>query len=217
MISHQHRCIFVHVPKTGGSTIEDIIWPGERTEEQLWMGFVSRFRNKHQTGGLQHLLARQIKAEVGAEIFESYFKFAFVRNPWDKAVSQYAFMANRPDLREMIGMKEDDSFAEYLKKTERHAHVQWEKQIEFLRDENGRILVDFVGRFETLDRDARIIFKRIGIKCGSIPVTNASRRGKYIDYYDDASREWIETHFAEDIQAFGYQFEAEPALLAGAR
>lgn len=106
-----------------------MIWPGERTEADLWMGFISRYRNRYQTGGVQHLLARQIREEVGAEVFESYFKFTFVRNPWDKAVSQFASMRDRADLRELIGMASDASLSEYLQLTERHGHVQWERQV----------------------------------------------------------------------------------------
>ena len=83
MISHDKKCIFIHIPKCGGTSIEDVIWPKDRgrSDEDLWMGFVSRFENKYQTGGLQHLLAWQVREEVGSDVFGAYYKFAFVRNP----------------------------------------------------------------------------------------------------------------------------------------
>ena len=62
------------------------------------MGFVSPNRNKFQTGGLQHLQARHILAEAGEEVFRGYFKFAMVRNPWDKVISQWRYLSQRPDL-----------------------------------------------------------------------------------------------------------------------
>ena len=83
VISHDKKCIFIHIPKCGGTSVEDVIWPkGKgRTEEDLWMGFVNRFENKYQTGGLQHLLAWQVREEVGSDVFSDYYKFSFVRNP----------------------------------------------------------------------------------------------------------------------------------------
>jgi hypothetical protein len=207
MISHKHRCIFVHIPKTGGSSIEDVIWPRNRTEADLWMGFTSRYRNKYQTGGLQHLLARQIRHEVGAEVFDTYFKFTFVRNPWDRAVSQFASMQYRADLRELIGMTPATSFAEYLELTDRHPHIQWTPQVEFVRDENLASLVDFVGRFEDLKHDAKVVFERLGIRRRRLPHQQRSRHRHYRKYFDDRSREWILSRYREDIEMFGYDFD----------
>lgn len=94
MLFRKHNAIFIHFPKTGGSSIEDMIWPDidSRSEEDLWKGFVRPFYNKYQTGGLQHLCAHQIRDEVGRDFFRDAYKFTMVRNPWDKVVSQFVFM-----------------------------------------------------------------------------------------------------------------------------
>lgn len=75
MICHQNKCIFVHIPKTGGTSVEDLIWKNKasRTTAHLWRGLVDAYNNKYQTGGLQHLLARHIRSEVGSEVFSGYF------------------------------------------------------------------------------------------------------------------------------------------------
>ncbi len=196
----------MHIPKTGGTSIENLIWPQPRKTDDLWMGFVDKYHNKYQTGGLQHLLASQIRSEVGPEIFNAYYKFAFVRNPWDRIVSQFASMAGREDLRDFIGMKKDDSFKVYLSLIAKRRHVQWEPQVHFLQDENGELLVDYIGRFEAFEETAFHVLSAIGIEANSIPHTQMSRRGPYADYFDDESRDIVAQMYAPDITEFGYSF-----------
>jgi hypothetical protein len=206
MISDTLNCIFVHIPKTGGTSIEDVLWPGRRAEADLWMGLVDPLHNKYQTGGLQHLLARQIRQEVGEEKFNSCFRFTFVRNPWDRAVSQYSYMRERDDLRAFIGMREDDSFSRYLALIQERQHVQWMPQADFLSDVGGNLLVEFVGRFERLAEDAQEVFARLGLKCASLPHRLRSRRGHYLEYYDQHTRKLISQLYGSDIDVFKYTF-----------
>ena len=152
------------------------------------------------------MLSRQIKLEVGDEVFNRYYKFTIVRNPWDKAVSQYCFMSKRDDLRDFIGMKSDDSFKKYLELTKRKKHVQWEPQVSFLRDINGELLIDYIGRFEKLHKCADAIFSHLSIQNQSIPHINKSDRKTYQKYYDEESIEMIREMYAEDINVFEYRY-----------
>lgn len=209
MISHQHKCIFIHIPKCGGSSIENIIWPNQedRNEKNLWMGFISKYRNKYQTGGLQHLLAKQIREEVGETVFSEYFKFSMVRNPWDKAISQFFYMKQRKDLREYIGMNVDDEFKKYLNLIQKKSHVQWKSQYFFLENEHGECLVDFIGRFENFDAEVSDVLKKIPITLpDEIPHVNKTDRTHYRDYYDAESEEMIRKMYHLDITKFGYDF-----------
>lgn len=206
MISDTHRCIFVHIPKCGGSSIEALLWPGKRTESELWMGFVDDFHNKYQTGGLQHLHADQIRTEVGEERFGSYFKFGFVRNPFDRAVSQFAYMRNRADLRSFIGMGEGDSFSRYLRLIERRLHVQWEPQYRFVCGHDDTLVVDFVGRFEELDAGMARVLAVLGVELKALPHENRGTRGPYRDYYRRADRRAVERLYAKDLELFGYDY-----------
>lgn len=169
------------------------------------MGFVDRYHNRFQTGGLQHLLGCQIRQVVGNEAFSSYYKFAIVRNPYDRAVSQYVYMARRPDLREYIGMRPGVTFNEYIRLIAKRRHVQWEPQYSFVYD-GGTLLVDRIGRFERLADDARRIFRDIGIDC-RLPHSNASVRSSYTEYLTEESRERIHRMYAIDFNAFGYSFD----------
>lgn len=207
MISHRYRCIFIHIPKTGGTSIEDVIWPGPRSEAELWMGFVKPFRNKYQTGGLQHLKARQIREEVGAEAFASYFKFAIVRNPWDKVISQWSYLRLRKDLQDYLGVSADAPLGRYLDAISGSDHVQVMPQADFILDENDRPLVDMIGRFETLEADAGRVFERIGLTDVMLPHTTRSTRDRdYRIYFDDETRQRVAELYGRDIARFGYEF-----------
>lgn len=161
MISHKYKIIFVHVPRTGGTSVEKLFWPSkkDKTEKNLWMGYVRPYYNKYQTGGMQHLLASQIYRELGEEVFREYFKFTFVRNPWDKIVSQFFYIKKRKDLMDFIGLEKEDDFHKYLLLIKKRKHVQWEEQYKFILDENGESLVDYIGRFETLEK----LLKRLNL------------------------------------------------------
>lgn len=210
VISHIHQCIFIHIPRTGGTSLENLVWPAPaaRTVDDLWMGFVDKHHNKHQTGGLQHLTAEQVRAEVGATIFNSYYKFALVRNPWDKAVSQFAYMAKRRDLRDFIGMRKKDSFKKYLALIAGKRHVQWEPQSTFLVDAQGRYLVDYIGRYEDFAASANHILARLKIAERTLPHDNKGARGDYQKYFDTEAVEQVAQLYAEDIDRFGYSYDA---------
>ena len=210
MISHDKKCIFIHIPKCGGTSIEDVIWPKDqgRTENDLWMGFVNRFENKYQTGGLQHLLARQVREEVGRDVFSDYYKFAFVRNPWDRIVSQFAYMQQRPDLMDYLGMTAETEFKAYLDLIRLKEHVQWMPQVRFLLDQDGSVLVDRIGRLESFNEDCAQIFAALGLTLDQLPGhTNRSKRHSFRYYYSDReSIDMVADLFAEDVDYLGYEF-----------
>jgi hypothetical protein len=206
MISHKHKCIFIHIPRCGGSSIEDIIWPKRRTVAELWMGFTSRYHNKYQTGGLQHLFGKHIEIEVGHKLFAEYFKFSFIRNPWDRAVSQFHFMKKRPDLREFIGLSLSDSFKKYLDLIHEKTHVQWEQQHKFILDAQGKPIVDFLGRFENYKQDVKFVLRKLGLNRKTIPHSNPTDHRPYYEYYDNEAVEMVHSLYERDIALFGYTF-----------
>ncbi len=172
------------------------------------MGFVSRFENKYQTGGLQHLLAWQVREQVGRDIFRAYYKFAFVRNPWDRIVSQFSYMQQRPDLMDYLGMTSDTEFKTYLELIRLKEHVQWMPQVRFLLDHDGSVLVDRIGRLESFDEDCAQIFTALGLPIDQLPGhVNRSKRQAFHTYYsDDEAIEAVADIFSEDISFLGYEF-----------
>ena len=209
MIVHKYKAIFIHIPKAGGTSIENLLWPDmqSRRSQDLWMGFVKPSYNKYQTGGLQHLLAKQIKQEVGMDIFNQYYKFCIVRNPWDKAVSQFSYMSKREDLREFIGMKEGATFDKYLSLISKKEHVQWKKQINFVLDDNGDVLVNDIFKLENIDLMIDKLSSEISLNIKEIPHHNKGNRRSYSEYYTTETREIVSEMYKDDIRYFQYEFE----------
>ena len=204
MINYEKQFIFVHIPKTAGESIEKLLF--NRTKKnQRRMLFGSR--NKYQTGELQHLMAHHIKEEVGPDVFSDCFKFSFVRNPWDKLVSQFHFSVQyRKPLRDLLKIDKNSSFKDYLNSIlVLDVNVQWDHQHKFVYH-NNECLVDFIGRFENLQEDFKIVCDKIGIPRQELPHSNKSTHKHYTEYYDDETREIVAEKYAKDIEMFGYEF-----------
>lgn len=226
MISHNHECIFVHVPKTGGQSVETVFlelhgltWA---TREPLLMR-----PNPDPAKGpahLAHLKAREYVdlGYVDAATFDRYFKFSFVRNPWDRLVSEYRYL--RLDGKTPFSFFVNESLAKTDEYSDIARHVC--PQIDFLTDAQGKLIVDFVGRFETFADDFDVVARRLGLGGVALPHQNASRgrtpsrlrrlfagtggkdkRRPYQHYYDDELRDRVTGFYSRDIERFGYSFE----------
>ena len=143
-----------------------MIWPEPRRQEDLWMGFVSKGRNKYQSGGLQHLKIRQIREEVGEEVFDGCYKFALIRNPVDRIVSQFNYLNKREDLLGLLELDRFRTFSQYLSHIQEVEHVQWTPQVDFLENQQGVIVPELFRLEELSDK-----FERLAIKTGLKVVT----------------------------------------------
>lgn len=97
------------------------------------------------------------------------------------------------------------SFYDFVCKARLLNHVHLLPQVRFVCDSQGNALVDFVGRFERLEKDFALISERLGIGV-TLGWHNPSSRGNYQSYYDDSSRRLVAEHYMNDIETFGYDF-----------
>ena len=137
------------------------------------------------------------------------FTFAFVRNPWDKVVSHYHYrvktnqsgLRDRPlDFNTWVRLAYIDKDSSYYD----HPRI-FMPQMDWITDRDGKILVDFIGRFEQLDRDFRAVCDHLGITA-ELPHEKKSNRGPYQAYYDDETRAFVADWFDQDIDLFDYRF-----------
>ena len=235
IISHQHKFIFFGNAKTGTTSITSVL--GNLNEVhtiQKQLDFVKandpsfipdRTLRYVITG---HIRPRFIRKAVGEEIWNSYFKFVFVRNPWDWVLSQYHqnFVNIRHRIKHPLhlfqavyysnlGLKNNQKF------TEKDFFRHWEKmknfrgikeetnyfQYQFIEESNGEKMVDFVGKYENLEADFNYVCDLLSLKNTKLPVLNKSKEKlSYQKMYTDEAKILVEEKYKKDIDLLGYSF-----------
>lgn len=199
-LSVRHKCIFIHVPKTGGMAIEEThIFDDAR---YIVGGPVSG-----------HVAAAAIRDRLGPAAWNEFFTFGFVRNPLDRFASAFTYLArggtNAADrqIRDQLIAPLNGDFTKFVYLMERanlwlqlvHFIPQWC----FLCEDGGKVIVDFVGRFENLAADFHYVCGRLGIPRFDPPVVNASGVKSYADLYTPETAAIVAKHYAADIALFG--------------
>lgn len=233
----------MHIPKVAGQSIElffvermGLTW--EQRSELLLRP------NKDPSVGpprLAHLFAQEyVKyGYTSPEQFSQYFKFSFVRNPWARLVSEFTYRKALGHAQYQCSFKSFvlDSFPEsknddFANGIDHYRHIV--PQSDFLYDHDGNCLVDFIGRFESLQQDFSIVCKHLGISNSTLPHKNSTanlssknlfeklyqkfvklpfkspkKRLHYSAYYCDETCDFVSQYYAEDIKRFNYTFEAK--------
>ena len=190
----RHEALFIHVPKSAGRSI---------------------VRGLFDVKSVEHAPAEWYQ-RLDPKKFQRYFKFTFVRNPWDRAVSAYTYFsqggsaASPEDAQWSAFINRFSSFdtfvCEWMNETNALRNAVFTPQVLFLQNVFGELEMDYIGRFESLHTDYGNIASRLGVD-RELPHLNSSRSMSYQSYYTSRSREIIARIYAQDIEAFGYRFE----------
>ena len=157
----------------------------------------------------RHIRPIEIKQKMKHEDnFNSYFKFAFVRNTWDWHVSQFHFHKQNKRFGYFHDTFKHMSFEEYIEWAvlENNIIEALSAQKRFLSDNNGNLMVDFVGKFENLSCDFKNVCKKLNIDTQLTKKNPSKRKKSYRDYYSDYTRNIIANTFQEDIDFFNFKF-----------
>lgn len=227
IVNHRYRFIFLKTKKTAGTSIEialsrycdanDIVTKiGHRDEpKRQALGYQGPVNHLEPFDGslrarfdrwlhgpkLQfrnHMPASEARDKLPPEIWNSYFKFCFERNPWDRAISAY-FWENR-------SRRDVPDFEGYLRTLESQGNLSnWPKYTI-----DGRIVVDKVFRYEELANSLDELVDHLGLP-GTLELPDAKReyrrnRRPYQEFYSEPAREFVARACAREIEAFGYRF-----------
>ena len=207
IISRRHRYIFVAIPKTGTHSVRQALRMhlAEDDLEQVGL-FVNRRFPFADLAAIRHghLSLQQVRPSLAQGEFESFFKFAFVRNPFDRFVYYCAFMS-----RESGQFAADPAgfMKHVLFEMRPDQHILFQPQHLLLTDANGELLSDYVGRVEEMQASYDHVCARLGFESTSLGRVNRSQRGDYRQYYDPELIAGVSDYYQRDLELFGYSFD----------
>lgn len=186
-----HRCIFIHIPKTAGTSIAHALFHS----------------------GSRHVPCTEYE-RANPRKFRTYFKFAFVRNPWDRLFSAYHFLkaGGMGDVdriwaqANLARYRNFEQFVyEWVSETNINSWVHFRPQIDFISDASGHIAMDFIGRMERIDTDFESICRQVGINA-SLPRLNQTDKVHYSEAYTTEMIEIVRKSYERDISLLNYSF-----------
>ncbi len=207
VINSIHKFVFIHIPKTAGTSISNGL-AGLDGNNARWVA-----KTKHETFAM-------FEKNIGGRLsfFDrfkgdsplSYFKFCFVRNPWDRMSSFYRYLQEARPRKEIDTVT---SFKDFLLQAE--AGEPWiqtlhsmKPQADYLCALDGTINIDFLGHFEFLKEDLESISNLIDV---TIPLAHQNKSSNAVaDYrtdYDDEMIDLVARRYSKDIDLFGYSFD----------
>lgn len=193
----RHKCIFVHIPKTAGTSVLQALGK--------------------TSGGRDHL-PWYVYYNANPRIYDKYFKFCFVRNPWDRVHSAYRYLLTGGNQRRDLETAEtlrsmgtfDNFVVEGLGNGNFRSHALFLPQANFVIGWNDGLMVDFVGRYESLETDFRVIAERLKLN-PQLPHKNqalAPPEKNYVHAYTRPEAVGVvEEIYREDILRFNYSFD----------
>ena len=224
MISHKHKCIFVHIPKCAGTSIEKSLghfedYAGRDQQDHSSIRMMEPINSKtfSSAENIKELLKRflvQIKPApnprnkytVSREQYEKYFKFTMVRNPWARAHSWYKNVTRDKLHRAEMQISDSISFYDFLETFKYKTGLR--PQTFWIKNYKGHISLDYIGRFENLANDFEKVCNLMNIEPLKLPHELQRTCNDYRDAYDDKTRDLISRLYREEIELLGYSFDS---------
>lgn len=177
MIMKELKILFFHIPKTGGTSIKGVF-------EKVTPCWIPEW----------HMRKEDFKKILPD--YDDYFKFSFVRNPWDRIVSIFHF--RRDNIKKIEKNKNFKDWVLYNKNTN---EIDVLSQLNYLNEE-----LNFIGKFENFEEDLKKIFSIFNLNLPKIPKLNQSKHDHFLKYYDKESANIVKKWSEKDCEFFNYNF-----------
>lgn len=208
LISHTYKFIFIHNYKVAGSSIKTALGPYSDISFQQYSwkkkirATLGLYPKVYASDFIGHVKAKDLAEKLPARMYQNYFKFGFVRNPWSWQSSLYKYALTLKEHHQHELMKSMKSFEQYL---DWRINQDFHLQKEFFYDEQDNCLMDYIGKYETLEEDFNYVCHQTVGTNVSLPHVNKSENDRYLKFYTPKAIDMVYEAFKEDIDTFGYE------------
>lgn len=213
MLSTEYGFIFIHIPKTAGTSITSRLSQLPPKRFSRISEILSYPRGVRAWVAGKHEKALSLRDKIGKEQFARFFKFAVVRNPWDLMVSSYCWWIQNAvnyavfeqDTKYILA---GNGFDAFIRSQYGSCMINEFKgnMLDWLCDDRGNIIVDYIAKVEELNKDWEKICTSLGIPFAPLPRENSSSRAHYRDYYTNETKSLVAWRFQREIEVFKYEF-----------
>lgn len=215
IISPGRRYIFVHIPKTGGTSMARALEARAQADDIL-IGDTPKARRRR--GRLKALNARgrlwkhstlaDIDGVLSPDEIAAQFTFTIVRNPWDRMVSYYHWLRDQSFDHPAVGFAQELDFEGFVLHPHTAQSLSRQPYGAYMRDVSGAERADLYLRLEHLIDDMTPLIAHLGF-VPDVPHDNrsAARDSDYRHHYSDVTAAAVAGYAADDIARFGYRFD----------
>lgn len=215
ILSRGRRYIFVHAPKTGGTSLA-LALEARAMADDIMLGDTPKAKKRRRrvegidsAGRLwKHSMLADLYGLVSQEEIEEFFVFTLVRNPWDRVVSYYHWLRAQSFDHPAVELAKARGFSDFLRQPTILESLRNAPYTAYVTDAEGVERANLFIRLEHLEEDLAPLEAHLGFSLGAIPHVNASERaGDWRGYYGDAEAELVAGACATDIARFSYRFD----------
>ena len=202
IVSHEHRFVFFAVPRTGSHAIRAALQPHLGTDAWQQQSLTAQLRfpvPQLARIGHGHITLQEMQAHLPERFWRTYFKFAIVRNPFDRFVSACAFLYSRSPV-----YRGNETFFRHDALRRFGHQMLIRPQVELLVDASGRLGMDFIGRYETLDESFGQICRTVGLPELKLARVNSAEHPPWATCYDGRLSKAVADFYCKDFNLLGY-------------